>query len=96
MAEIGFYCPIFSQPCIRERCIGYYVHSKEVFKDTKLSKFVPIDDLEFYRSLPQSVLDERFDRIITITRECKLLGTLIEKEEIIDHNVPNPTPGYYT
>jgi len=93
--ESGFLCPIFEKFCLKEKCIGYSAYTKEVFKDAKLSKYISIDDLSFYRSLSEEELSQRFDRIVSITRECKHLGTLIEKEEIIDHLVPNQTQDYY-
>lgn len=96
MSEISMQiCPIFQQECLKEKCIGYTMHNKEYFKDTKLDKFVPIEDLDFYRSLDQSELNVRLNRIIKIIRECKLLGRIIEQIEEIDHLVPSPTQGYY-
>jgi len=93
--QTGFMCPIWQRVCIKENCIGYSSHTKESFRDTKLERFVPIDDLPFYRGLIQEELDERFNRVVSITRECKLLGTLIDQEEAIDHIVPNSTKNYY-
>ena len=91
----GFLCPIWQQVCLREGCVGYKSHTKESFRDTKLERFVPIDDLSFYRSLSQDELDERFERVVSVTRECKLLGTLIDQEETVDHLVPSTTKNYY-
>jgi len=95
MSDAGLLCPVYSQACLRERCIAYKAYSKETFRDVKLDKFVPIDDLAFYRTLSQDELDTRFDRIVSITRECKFLGTIIEKEDTTDHLVPNQTKDYY-
>jgi hypothetical protein len=95
MSEIMI-CPIFGQPCLRDRCVGFYSYTKEVFKDLQLNKFIPIQDLAYYRTLPQEYLDQYFNRIVSITRECRLLGVLIEKEEVVDHLVPNPTQNHYT
>jgi hypothetical protein len=96
MSDAGLLCPIFSTTCIQERCISYKVYTKEAFHDTKLNKFIPIDDLSFYRTLTQEQIDERFNRIVSITKECKMLGTIISKEDLIDHLVPNPTKDYYS
>jgi len=92
----GVLCPVFSTNCIRERCISYKVYTKESFQDVKLNKFVPIDDLSFYRTLSQEEIDSRFNRIVSITRECRMMGTIIDKEDSIDHLVPNPTKDYYS
>ena len=95
MSDVGILCPIFNLMCLKEGCVGYKAFTKEAFRDIRLDRYIPIDDLSFYRTLSPEELETRFERIVSITRECKLLGTIIEKEDIIDHNVPNPTKDYY-
>jgi len=95
MSDAGLQCPVYNQTCIRERCIAYKSYTKETFQDIKLNKFIPIDDLSFYRTLTQEEIDERFNRIVSITRECRMMGTMIDKEDLIDHLVPNPTKDFY-
>lgn len=95
MSDVGILCPIFNSTCLKESCIAYKAFTKEAFRDILLDKYIPIDDLSFYRTLSSEELEARFDRIVSITRECKFLGTIIEKEDIVDHNVPNPTKDYY-
>ena len=91
----GILCPIFNLCCLKEGCVAYKSFTKETFRDIKLDKYVPIDDLSFYRTLSTEELESRFQRNVSITRECKFLGTIIEKEDLTDCLVPNPTKDYY-
>lgn len=88
-------CPVFNQECLGINCIGFRTNTKENFKDTQLNRYIPIEDLPYYRTMNQEELDLRFNRVVSIIKECRLLGTLIEKLENIDHLVPNPVQDYY-
>ena len=82
-------CPIWSIPCIREDCVSYEVHTKQRFYNVKTSKYVPIDQLSFYLNLTPEQLEETIERHITIVRECRQFGKIIQIENKIDHHVPD-------
>lgn len=81
-------CPVWKVECLKENCISYEVHTKQRFKNIKTDRYVPIDQLGFYSGLSQEQLDETIERRITIVRECRQLGKIIQIENKIDHLIP--------
>lgn len=84
---LGF-CPIFKVPCIKELCTGYEVHTKQRFYNLKTNKYIPYDQLDFYRGLSPQEIIETVERRVTIVRECKQLGKIIQIENLTDHLIP--------
>jgi hypothetical protein len=87
--DVLIQCPIWNVPCIRERCTGYEVHTKNRFKNLKTDKYVPLDQLSMYSNLSQPEKDVTIEREVTIVRECRKLGKIIEIENLKDHYIPN-------
>jgi len=81
-------CPSWQIPCIREKCVSYEVHSKERFKNLKTGQYIPIDQLGFYTLMPPEQIEETIERFVTIVRECKKFGKIIEIEQYSDHLLP--------
>jgi len=82
-------CPVWNVPCLRENCISYEVHTKHRFWNLKTHQYIPLDQLEYYKQLPEPERDETVERRITIIRECRQLGKIIEIEEKTDHLIPS-------
>lgn len=82
-------CPVWHEPCIKEKCVSYEVHTKQRFKNIKTGKYIPIDQLDFYRSMSPEQIEETVERKVTIVRECRQLGKIIEIENITDHLIPS-------
>lgn len=88
MSDLLSLCPVWNEPCIREDCTSYEVHTKQRFYNLKTEKYVPIDQLSFYSGLTQEQIDETIERRITIVRECRQFGKIIEIENKKDHLIP--------
>lgn len=88
MSDLLNQCPVWKQPCIRDNCISYEVHTKQRFKNLKTGKYVPIDQLGFYTLMTPEELEETIERQITIVRDCRRLGKIIEIENKTDHLIP--------
>ena len=89
MSEILNECPIWHRPCIKEDCAGYEVHTKQRFYNLKTGKYIPIDQLGFYSLMTEEQKQETLERRITIVRECRQLGKIIEIENKTDHLIPS-------
>jgi hypothetical protein len=81
-------CPVWQVPCIREKCVSYEVHSKERFKNLKTGAYIPLDQLNFYSSMSPEQIEETIERTVTIVRECKKFGKIIQIEQYSDHLLP--------
>lgn len=89
MAEnILITCPVFGVPCVKELCTGYEVHTKQRFWNLKTEKYIPYDQLEFYKTMTPEELVLTVERRISIARECKILGKIIEIVNLTDHLIP--------
>lgn len=88
MPDLVNLCPVWGQPCLREKCISYSVHTKHRFKNIKTNNYIPLDQLEFYKNLPDEQIEETVERHATIVRECRRLGKIIEIENVTDHLIP--------
>ena len=85
--DLSIFCPIFKQPCIKEKCVGYESHTKQRFKNTKTDKYIPIDQISFYKGATDDI-KKSIERHITIVRECRKLGKIIEIKTEIDNLIP--------
>lgn len=81
-------CPVWQQPCLKDRCISYEVHTKQRFMNKKTKTYIPIDQIGFYSGMSQEELEELIERHVTITRECRKLGKIIEMKTEVDNLVP--------
>ena len=81
-------CPVWDKPCLKESCNAYEVHSKQRFKNKKTGSYIPLDQLSFFKSLQPDILDETVERRITIVRECRKFGKIIQIESTTDSNIP--------
>ena len=91
MSELLTQCPVWKMPCIRENCASYESHTKQRFKNIKTGKYIPIDDLALYSTMTPEELANTIERSVTIVRECKQLGKIIEIVTFTDHLVPDVT-----
>ena len=82
-------CPVWSIPCLKENCVSYEVHTKQRFYNLKTEKYIPIDQISFYLNLDPAQLEETVERRITIVRECRQLGKIIQIENKTDHLIPS-------
>ena len=89
MNDLLTMCPVFAIPCIREKCASYEVHTKQRFKNIKTNSFLTIDQLNFYASLTESEKEQTIQRLVTIIRECRQLGKIIEIENFTDNLIPS-------
>jgi len=85
--DLSQLCPVWNSPCLKEKCISYESHTKQRFYNTKTQKYIPINQLEFY----QDIEDNGIERRITIVRECRQLGKIIQIENEVDNFIPNTT-----
>ena len=84
---VGF-CPVWQTPCMKEQCVSYEVHTKHRFKNIKNNRYIPLDQIQFYSGLSQDEINETIERIITIVRECRRFGKIIQIQELVDHQIP--------
>jgi len=89
MSDLLRLCPVWEKPCLKEGCISYEVHTKQRFKNIKTEKYVPLDQLSFYKFFPQNEIDETIERNVSIVRECRKLGKIIEINNLVDHLIPS-------
>ena len=89
MSDLLNLCPIWNKACIREDCTSYSVHTKNRFKNIKTDNFIPLDQISFYLNYDPEELEKTIERHVTITRECRRLGKIIEIKNTIDHLIPN-------
>ena len=88
MADIVM-CPVFLKECLKEKCTGYKTNTRQKFKDVKLNTYLSADRLEYYLHLSPDDLASRYVREVKIVRECKMLGKILEIEDLEDHEIPN-------
>jgi len=88
MSEI-IMCPIFLKECLKEKCTGYKANTRQQFKDIKLNTYLSADRLEYYLHLSPEDLASKYIREIKIVRECKMLGKILEIENLQDCELPN-------
>jgi hypothetical protein len=81
-------CPVFNMPCIGDKCTGYEVHTKNRFKNMKTGKYIPLDQLSLYSNLSPEELAKTVEREVTIVKECRQLGKIIEIINFTDHLIP--------
>ena len=89
MSELLTLCPVWKVPCIRENCVSYEAHTKQRFKNVKTGKYIPIDDLALYSMMTPEELANTIERSVTIVRECKQMGKIIEIVTFTDNLVPD-------
>ena len=82
-------CPVWNMPCIQDKCTSYEVHTKQRFKNLKTGTYIPIDQLSFYKTLTLEQLAATVERSVTIVRECRQLGKIIQILNYTDHLIPN-------
>jgi hypothetical protein len=75
--------------CIKDKCTSYEVHTKQRFKNIKTGKYIPIDELALYAMMTDEERAAIIERSVTIVRECRQLGKIIEIETFTDHLVPD-------
>ena len=89
MSDLLNLCPVWQLPCLKDDCVSYEVHTKQRFYNLKTEKYITIDQLSFYLSLTPEQIEETVERRVTIVRECRQLGKIIEIENRTDHLIPN-------
>jgi len=89
MSDLLNMCPIWKMACIKDKCTSYEVHTKQRFKNIKTGKYIPIDELALYAMMTDEERAAIIERSVTIVRECRQLGKIIEIETFTDHLVPD-------
>jgi hypothetical protein len=87
--DLLLFCSVWQQPCMKEKCISYEVHTKQRFKNSKTGQYIPLDQISFYKGMTQEQLDVNIDRNLTIVRECRQIGKIIEIVNTTDHFIPD-------
>ena len=86
--DILTWCPVWQSPCIKSGCTSYEVHTKQRFKNMKSGRYIPLDQIIFYKDMSQEQLNETVERSIMIVHECKYFAKIIEIENKTDHLIP--------
>lgn len=88
-SDLSLQCPVWGIPCIKEKCTSYETHTKQRFFNKQSQKFIPMDQIVYFLAMTPEQMKATIERQVTIVKECKQLGKIIEIETLTDNLIPD-------